>query len=360
MIHTMSNPEYLSSNFQILDDYYGYLSEYRLYYAYFQSLPSVIEVEGTRADALIETIERGHVGKVIARHEKTIYNNARNQFAHNEVLFLTEERMLFQVEDTDLRVLYPATESKRAKEIVHGLRSNFTKPGKEKSISLLVSKFDRLTTTPLNIRKPKLSLSTHYNDDLLPIHQKMLRELKKKNQSGLFLLHGQPGTGKSTYLKHLIHNLNKKVIFVTNAIAATLETPTMTKFLIDHENCIFVIEDAEELLTSREMGRNSSIAMLLNLTDGLLGESLGIQIIATFNTEQKKIDKALLRKGRLSSIYEFKTLSLDKTVSLMSDLGHQLPQQTRQMTLAEIYNHEEPDTQTTNHRTPIGFRMNND
>lgn len=355
----MANPEYLSSNFHVLDDYYGYLSEYRLYYAYFHCLPSVIEVEGTRAEALIDAIEKGHVGKVIARHEKTVYNNAKNRFSHNEVLFLTEDRMLFQVEDTDLRVLHPASESKRARDIVHGLRSSFTKPGKEKSISLLVFKFDRLTTTPLNIRKPKLSLDTHYNDDLLPVHQKMVRELKKKNQSGLFLLHGQPGTGKSTYLRHLIHNINKKVIFVTNAIAATLETPTMTKFLIDHENSIFVIEDAEELLTSREMGRNSSIAMLLNLTDGLLGESLGIQIIATFNTEQKKIDKALLRKGRLSSIYEFKTLSLDKTISLMSELGNPLPQKARQMTLAEIYNHEEPDIPTTNHRNPIGFRINN-
>jgi glucose-1-phosphate thymidylyltransferase short form len=81
---------------------------------------------------------------------------------------------------------------------------------------------------------------------------------------------------------------------------------------LNNKNSVFVIEDAEELITSREEVRNSNLSMLLNLTDGLLGESLGIQIIATFNTDVKNIDKALLRKGRLSQIYAFKALSIEE------------------------------------------------
>jgi hypothetical protein len=53
----------------------------------------------------------------------------------------------------------------------------------------------------------------------------------------------------------------------------------------------------------------------------LLGESLGIQIIATFNTHISNIDKALLRKGRLIGLYEFKPLSMDKSKVLLEENG---------------------------------------
>lgn len=86
-------------------------------------------------------------------------------------------------------------------------------------------------------------------------------------------------------------------------MAGEIENLTRTPFFLENRNFVMVIEDAEELITSREEVRNSNLSMLLNLTDGLLGKSLGIQIIATFNTDVKNIDKALLRKGRLSIIF---------------------------------------------------------
>jgi ATP-dependent 26S proteasome regulatory subunit len=70
---------------------------------------------------------------------------------------------------------------------------------------------------------------------------------------------------------------------------------------------------------------------MLNLTDGIIGEAFGVKFICTFNCPVNKIDKAVLREGRLSLIYEFKKLSLEKTKEL-------LPTATEPMTLAEIYN----------------------
>jgi hypothetical protein len=78
-------------------------------------------------------------------------------------------------------------------------------------------------------------------------------------------------------------------------MAGELDNLNMTPFLLNNKNTVFVIEDAEELITSREDVRNSNLSMLLNLTDGLLGESLGIQIIATFNTDVKNIDKRIVK-----------------------------------------------------------------
>jgi hypothetical protein len=134
-----------------------------------------------------------------------------------------------------------------------------------------------------------------------------------------------------------------------------LDTPAFTQMLVKHQETVFIVEDAEELLLSRENGRNSSISMLLNLTDGLLGESLGIQIIATFNTDLRKIDKALLRKGRLMGMYEFKPLSAEKTGVLLSKQGFEVPGSIGPMTLADIYNYDEPAVALEMDRPQIGF-----
>jgi SpoVK/Ycf46/Vps4 family AAA+-type ATPase len=129
----------------------------------------------------------------------------------------------------------------------------------------------------------------------------------------------------------------------------------MTPLLLQNRNTVIVIEDAEELITSRDDVRNSNLSMLLNLTDGLLGESLGIQIIATFNTDVKNIDKALLRKGRLSTIYEFKLLTLDKTNDLLKKLGHTI-QVEYPLSVADIFNFEIDSNYEPKLKKAVGFR----
>ena len=61
---------------------------------------------------------------------------------------------------------------------------------------------------------------------------------------------------------------------------------------------ILIIEDAERVISDRESnGSPAGVSNILNLTDGILGDCLNIQVIATFNMKREKIDQALLRKG---------------------------------------------------------------
>ena len=94
--------------------------------------------------------------------------------------------------------------------------------------------------------------------------------------------------------------------------------------------------------------------MLLNLTDGLLGESLGIQIIATFNTDVKNIDKALLRKGRLSQIYEFKPLSMDRVNRLLNKLGI-MKTVNQPLPVTDIFNFEKDNQYRPVLKKAVGF-----
>jgi ATP-dependent 26S proteasome regulatory subunit len=197
----------------------------------------------------------------------------------------------------------------------------------------------------LSLRETKIDsifteLSENYNDDLLEINDIILKRLNKENDKGLVLLHGIPGTGKTSYIRHLIQNIEKNLIYMPTDLAREIANPSFIDFMLENKNSVLIIEDAEDILESRNSGRNGVLANLLNVTDGLLSDCLKIQIVCTFNTNLKNIDSALLRKGRLIARYEFKKLSVQKSQALSAKLGFDKTI-NNEMTLSEIFNQEE-------------------
>jgi len=229
-------------------------------------------------------------------------------------------------------------------------RSYYGKP----EILLLTQSMKGLEATPLEITKPKLSIEDNYNDDFQSIHQTIIQRLKKKNDKGLVLLHGKPGTGKTSYIRYLIASVRKDVIFLPPNLAAAITDPSLVNTLINNPNSIFVIEDAENIITDRNQNGTSAVSALLNLADGLLSDCLNIQIICTFNTDISKIDSALLRKGRLIAKYEFNELTKEKSQKLSDKLGFKTTID-KSMTLAHIYNQNNPDFELETGHKRIGF-----
>lgn len=178
-----------------------------------------------------------------------------------------------------------------------------------------------------------------YNEDFSMISKGILSKLDKNDINGLILLHGGIGTGKTNYIKYLIGNLKKKVFYVPPDIIPALSDPSFIKFVsYTLQNSVLIIEDAENVLKSREGGGNHAVSNILNMSNGILGDILNICIICTFNCDKELIDKALLRPGRLIASYEFKELSLEKTNNLLEKLYGEAAHSDKPMTLAEIFN----------------------
>jgi hypothetical protein len=199
----------------------------------------------------------------------------------------------------------------------------------------------------------KLDVSRYYNDDFHEVDELILKSLET-DKAGLILLHGTPGTGKTSYIKSLITRFDQKTfIFIQNEFVNELLHPDFISFMLKHRNAILIIEDAEKVLTSREgVNENSVVSTILQLTDGLFSDYLNIKIICTFNTSINRIDKALLRKGRMIAYYEFKPLHSLKANELMLELG--LDTMSEEMTLADIFNYQEKSFREE--RRPIGFQ----
>ena len=198
------------------------------------------------------------------------------------------------------------------------------------------------------------NLQEQYNDDFIPEDEKITAFVKKE-KSGIIILHGEKGTGKSTYINHLINtNPEKMFVYFPSALVPLLGEPSFTDFFPRLKDSILILEDCEDALRSREaVGGNRAVNQLLNLSDGLL-KSLGIKFICTFNAPPEEIDEALLRKGRLFSKYEFKKLDAEKSSALLSKLYEKEITVTEPMSLADIYYYDEASYEDVP-RATIGF-----
>lgn len=185
------------------------------------------------------------------------------------------------------------------------------------------------------------NLAEQYNDDFA-VEDEKISAFVKKEKSGIIILHGEKGTGKSTYINHLINaNPEKMFVYFPSALVPLLGEPSFTDFFPRLKDSILILEDCEDALRSRESaGGNRAVNQLLNLSDGLL-KSLGIKFICTFNAPPEEIDEALLRKGRLFSKYEFKKLDAEKSSALLSKLYEKEIKVNEPMSLADIYYYDE-------------------
>ncbi|HBQ61688.1 MAG TPA: AAA family ATPase, partial [Balneolaceae bacterium] len=186
---------------------------------------------------------------------------------------------------------------------------------------------------------------TPYEEDLTKflgagvetLREEMVASISNKSDSGLYLLHGQPGTGKTSFIKTVLSKVKNKAIYITPGFVEHLSSPDLIGVLMDYPGSVLVIEDAETALMKRQADNTNAVSNLLNLTDGFPADFLKLNIICTFNTKLDDIDPALLREGRLKGIHEFNKLSIPQAKELADHLGKEW-EIIRPMTLAEVCN----------------------
>lgn len=203
----------------------------------------------------------------------------------------------------------------------------------------------------------ELDIALNYGEDFVPVYESILDNLKTKFH-GLILLHGEPGTGKTTIIRQIIASLcnDKKIIYIPAFMIEQLANPEFITFIQKHKESVLILEDAEFALQSRneEYGAQA-VSNLLNITNGLLNDAVKIQVIATFNMDKANIDKALLRHGRLLNDWKFDKLSVEDSKKLVKHLNKNT-KVNKPMTIAEIYS-EPLVEQKSNKKTKkrIGF-----
>lgn len=282
--------------------------------------------------------------KVQCVYEQVSTSAAERQKVMEWLVVADDIYLLFETmhdNETKAKVLYGKNAAPKLLEPLKQLLEQNLLPEKvERKIYLLCKGYRGFDLNAFDINSQPISIDQNYNDSFSPIDTLIRKKLSEPNSKGIVLLHGKPGTGKTTYIRYLIRSVNKRLIYIPPNLTEELSSPAFLPLLAENPNSVLIIEDAENIIQQRSGGGNAAVSNLLNLADGLLSDCLNIQLLCTFNTELHNVDNALLRKGRLIASYHFDALEKEKAQALSNRLGFQSTIH-RAMTLAEIYNQED-------------------
>ena len=331
-------------------------SFFKLYQSYYQRVPNVIYIRGINCKSAYKNYVAKEWKTKIQHH---IFSGIRfrdeQSFSINQLyIFLKEFMLVFNFEREVISVLF---HNQPPEHLCKELTNYFIEKPKDKPKINVIIQDRSLELKEFIIKQPQLSIQDNYNNDFQAVHHNIQKKLSAKNEKGIVLLHGTPGTGKTNYIKYLTTIIDKEVIFLPPNLAKIVDQPALINFVMNYPNSVFVIEDAEQIIMQRESRSISAVSALLNMSDGLLADCLNIQFICSFNTDISKIDRALLRKGRLIAKYEFTKLKRDKAQQLSDKLGFSTRIE-QPMTLAEIYNQKEQSYDEQPKLQQIGFIQN--
>ncbi|HRO43993.1 MAG TPA: AAA family ATPase [Flavipsychrobacter sp.] len=321
----------------------------------FRQLPSITVVRNVDHEKVYKLIKQEYSTQLKGEYHYSSIAKKKPLNEKEESILWLEEEILMELGDGYCEFYFHDSESALLQQIMNkvvamrGMQRN-----RPQEINLITKSDYGLELTKMDVKRTRLNLDLFYENDFGEVHTTIIRRLNKKDDKGIVLLHGLPGTGKTTYLRHLIGKIKKRVLFIPPDMATQIANPELVRLLIDHPNSVLVIEDAENIIMQRQSGNDSAVSNLLNISDGLLSDFLNVQIVCTFNSNMNIVDKALLRKGRLIASYEFKKLSVQKSQQLSNHLGHKNII-TQPMTLTEIVNQKEPAF-VLQERSVIGFR----
>lgn len=180
----------------------------------------------------------------------------------------------------------------------------------------------------------------------LGVRSELAKLARMSNPAGgkLALFHGSPGTGKSRLLLSLMSEWRD---WCTASVVTDTDRffgdPTYLNSLIfnmegHRQWLLLVVEDADEYLAvgSRE-AKGQSIARLLNIADGIVGQGLNILTILTTNVAVDELNPAIVRPGRCLANVNVGAFPASEASQWLTDRGKPGVEFDNDVTLATLY-----------------------
>jgi hypothetical protein len=340
----------------IWDGYGGFKIE-TLFCSLFTEFPNLfsMEVAGTLdgekvAQILTEKYSNNDYFYLITKtyqkikNKKTVIDDENEDYSDNaSCVIILDKNLIFEQYKSAFKIHYRGIPEEEIKNISKLITDNCIIKNNKAKFHVIAKNGAGLYLADFAPIKQNIEIDINYNDDFKPINNIITDFLGNEN-SGIIILHGKPGTGKTSYIRHLMsQELDNSFIYVTVDMMHHLSSPDFIPFILQYPNSILILEDCEELLKKRNTTSyiNSGLINILEMSDGLLGDALKLKFICTFNADLKDIDEAISRKGRLIAEYEFKELTKNKVKLLNEKHDIGIPDdEIKDMTIGDVFHYK--------------------
>ncbi len=308
------------------------------------------------------------LGRLVADHPRQVVRSQRRmrsgeftdhwdaitlQLAPNEFLFADEHTLR----------AYSGTHE-RAESLLREFAARYDDPSRAGEGSYHLLSKDNWDIRSERVAVPQDStlddaqLAAFYTD-AMPAWDAGFRALLLGGRLEFTLFEGEPGTGKTSYVRHLIVTLRDthRFYYIPPAGLQMVVDPEFVSFWAQErrnhakQTFVVILEDADAAIMTREADNRDVASAILNLTDGLLGNFLRLQVLCTINCASTQIDPALLRPGRLLAHRRFARLPATHLANFPD--ARALPPRP-DYTLAELF-HGHPDPASV--RKSIGLSL---
>lgn len=184
-------------------------------------------------------------------------------------------------------------------------------------------------SVPLNY-KPAIKGSYPW----LPMPLEQYIDAYLASTASVLILIGPPGTGKTTFIKNMIHRSggNAKVTYDDKVMS----DDSLFAGFVQSDTRFMIMEDADAFLKSRTEG-NTMMHRFLNVSDGLVSAEGKKLVFSTNLPSVRDIDEALMRPGRCYDVVTFRALTRSEATVVAGELGVELPDGS-EFKLAELFN----------------------
>lgn len=166
------------------------------------------------------------------------------------------------------------------------------------------------------------NIELFYNNDTFSKVQKLIKKIKKSD-TGISILYGENGNGKSQLSKWICNSVDEISIYIPlNLIEQSINNPEFKNFIKKWGKVLLVIDDCD-FLFNPIFGRTNYFAQnLLQIVDGLFTDVCQVHALLVFNTpSEEDIDEYLIESNSIIDLIEVSELNQEQSNELAEHLN---------------------------------------